>query len=261
MLRRYPKVVIKSEMLIRLAVVLLTGYLCTGFVFRGRLAPKLLKISSIQGDDAFGFDIEAIKGVKSGLIGRYSNKVQADEDHALGKMTGAQGGHEFVTACITEHTSLENFLVATYYYGEDKTAVFRHRLYELCSMNEHPCLALTSCRMRLYRPTLEHTKELNNTQYLAIRNKVAPELGNFEYLQGCDVVWKREEDAYEGNLIEGECVICSQQDPMRVVKVRDDLRLTADELWINDRVYTIDGKMIIGNVAGVPYKLKKVGEC
>ena len=45
--------------------------------------------------------------MKEYLVGRYSNKLQADEDHAKGKLTGAQGGHEFVTASIAEHPTVD----------------------------------------------------------------------------------------------------------------------------------------------------------
>lgn len=236
----------------------LTAYLCSALVIRGPTERSLVTRLGVKTTGGPGSEADLKEGVKRALTGRYSNKAQADQDHALGKMTGAQGGHEFVTARISEHTSLENVLIATYYYGEDETAVFRHRLYELCSMDDPSLLKSPCCRMKLYRPTLGYDDELKNTQYVAIQNKEAPIIDNFEYLQGCDVVWKSNEDVYEGSLVEGECVICSQQDPTRIVKVRDDLRLTRDELWINDRVYTTDGTMIIGNVEGIPYKLKRV---
>jgi hypothetical protein len=206
---------------------------------------------------AGGGGVAAVKGY---LVGKYSNKLQAEKDHAAGKMTGAQGGHEFVTASLAEHSLLEDVVIATYYYGEDISAVFRYRLYELCALDTSE----DSCRMKLYRPTLDHDEELKKTQY---STRTAPTMENFEYLQGCDVIWKKKvasstDDGvfFEGTLEAGECVICSQQDPSRIVKVRDDLKLSAKELWINDRVYTTDGTMIIGNVEGVPYKLLRQQE-
>ena len=198
--------------------------------------------------------------VKEYLVGRYSNKLQADEDHAKGKLTGAQGGHEFVTASIAEHSLLEDVVIATYCYGDDLSSVFRYRLYKLCDIADP---AAGSCRMKLYRPTVGYDEELKRTQYSTTMTTTAPDIEDFEYLRGCDVIWKktREEKGgahvFEGTLEAGECVICSQQDPTRIVKVRDDLRLSETELWINDRVYTTDGIMIIGNVEGVPYKLKR----
>lgn len=65
---------------------------------------------------------------------------------------------------------------------------------------------------------------------------------NFEYLQGCEVIWKKKLASST------ECAD------------RDDLKLNAKELWINDRVYATDGTMIIGNVEGVPYKLLRQQE-
>ena len=186
------------------------------------------------------------------LTGNFSNKEQAAEDAAKGKLTGLEGGHEYVTACIQRHPSLPDILVASYYYGNDMTSVFRYRLYEVCGEN--------GLLMKLYRPTIEHNEALKLVKYAP---RSAPRLEDFEYLDGCDVVWKQigqenGQPVYEGNLSQGKCTICSQQDPTRKVTIKDDLRLSVTELWINDRVYSTTGAMIIGNRDGVPYKLKRI---
>ena len=186
------------------------------------------------------------------LTGVFSNEEQAAKDASLGKLTGLEGGHEFVTACIKRHPTIEEMLVATYFYGNDKSSVFRYRLYEICGDDW--------LEMKLYRPTLEHDEALKMVNYAPIE---APRLEDFEYLAGCDVVWEQTgkengQPVYEGSLGQGECTICSQVDPTRMVTVKDNLRVSATELWINDRVYTTAGAMIIGNSEGVPYKLKKI---
>ena len=195
--------------------------------------------------------------VKSLLTGTFSNMEQADEDHSQGKFTGAEGGHEFVTASISHHPTLQNVLVATYFYGEDRESVFRYRLYELTAAAATETIA--GCKMKLYRPTLLHDAELKVVKYMS---EEPPALESFEYLGGCDVVWAERHDdnevMYDGTLEEGECVICSQQDPSCIVKVKDNLRLSERELWINDRVYATNGRMIIGNTEGVPYKLRRI---
>ena len=49
------------------------------------------------------------------------------------------------------------------------------------------------------------------------------------------------------------------RDPIKQILVRDDLRITKKELWINDRVFSYPEMMLlIGNTEGIPYKLKKV---
>ena len=217
-------------------------YACAASGFLSRRSQSLVSKSLLT---ATGRVIEL-------LAGNFSNKEQAAEDAAQGKLTGLEGGHEFVTACIQKHPSLPDVLVASYYYGTDKTSVFRYRLYEICGEE--------NLRMKLYRPTIEHDVALKSVNYAP---SCAPRLEDFEYLDGCDVVWEQKGDenglpVYEGTLGEGECTICSQQDPTRMVTVRDNLRVTATELWINDRVYTTTGVLIIGNRDGVPYKLKKI---
>lgn len=115
-------------------------------------------------------------------------------------------------------------------------------------------------------------------------------LGDFEHLQGCDVRWAPTDPSahattpaarspwdvlgafgalqallpgpplprprpvsYRGVLVAGSCRVCSQADPTVQLEVRDDLGLYADRLEINDRVYTLDGLLVIGNSEGVPY--------
>lgn len=51
--------------------------------------------------------------------------------------------------------------------------------------------------------------------------------------------------------------MCSLNDPEIELTIKDDLKLWKNELWINDRVFTAEGKQIIGNKDGIPYKMKK----
>ena len=93
------------------------------------------------------------------LTGNFSNKEQATADAAEGKLTGIEGGHEFVIAFIQKHPSIPDILVASYYYGNDMSSAFRYRLYEV---GENKLL------MKLYRPTIEHNEALQLVNYAPI---------------------------------------------------------------------------------------------
>jgi hypothetical protein len=58
----------------------------------------------------------------------------------------------------------------------------------------------------------------------------------------------------------GECKLCSLTDPNLELVIKDELKLWKNELWINDRVFTLDGKQLIGNKDGIPYKMRKQKE-
>lgn len=42
------------------------------------------------------------------------------------------------------------------------------------------------------------------------------------------------------------------------ILIKDDLRVWADRLWVNDRGFDREGKFVYGNQRGVPYKLRRV---
>jgi hypothetical protein len=115
--------------------------------------------------------------------------------------------------------------------------------------------------MKLYRPLLPVEQKLKEVNY-DIGIYLPDVETEFEYLTGCDIVWKKRllSTHYLGTLINGSCELCSLATPGLKLTVKDELRLWPDSLWIRDRVYTASGKQIIGNVDGVPYMLAKVTE-
>ena len=195
-----------------------------------------------------------------------------------------------MTAQIIQHPNMamHNALIAQYYLGSDQSRTFRLRCYEFCESSDD-----TTVRMRLYRPLAATEKlmrsvkyELSHPSVLALpsfslqfegelRNLKAQELllRDFEYLNGCDVIWNLKQlnipfisrplpgpfpRYYRGILAEGSCKVCSQQDPNVQLVAYDDLKLSVKQLDINDRVYTLDGKLLIGSVSGEPYKMVRI---
>ena len=191
------------------------------------------------------------------LIGRYNNDRQASASAALGKRTAREGGHEYVTATIMKHPLLANVLIAHYFFDNDTSKTFRFRYYEF---ELSPNLEIV---MKLYRPFLNADKILKGLNYDV--DKYLPDIiTECECIEGCDVVWEKtawnfmRSQYYNGKLVNGSCKICSQQDPNLELLVKDNLQLWSNELWIADKVYTMDGKQIIGNSQGIPYKMNKM---
>lgn len=112
--------------------------------------------------------------------------------------------------------------------------------------------------MKLYRPLLETENILKSFSYDLPEDYLPDIYRDFEYLNGCDIIWEKKSDCYYGRLINDECKLCSLTNPDLELVIKDELKLWKNELWINDRVYTTTGKQIIGNKDGIPYKMKKL---
>ena len=195
---------------------------------------------------------------QSWLIGSFDNEQQALEGAAQGKVTASAGGHEYVCASITSHPFRPDLLIAQYYFDNDTSKTFRFRYYEFPTKESCPWWQRGKVKMRLHRPLLTTEIKLkaisyNITSYLPILES------EFEYLQGCDVIWQKFpwQHSYQGKLENEVCTICSLRDPTIELFVKDDLKLWVNELWLNDRVYDKQGNQLIGNSEGIPYKMKK----
>jgi hypothetical protein len=42
-----------------------------------------------------------------------------------------------------------------------------------------------------------------------------------------------------------------------MITIRDELYVGRNTLWVNDRVYSSDGTLLIGNIDNIPYKFDK----
>jgi len=75
-------------------------------------------------------------------------------------------------------------------------------------------------------------------------------------MPGCDVHWRREGDAFIGSMKAGACRIPSRASG-KTITVMDDLKLTANEIWISDRATDDSGAIVFGHPKGVPHKLTR----
>jgi hypothetical protein len=183
------------------------------------------------------------------LTGRFDNIVQAKAALIANTPTAASGGHEHVTLETQRHFKHENILVAAYRFGYDPMRTFRFRYYEF----------IEPCYMKIYRPSSKALQQLVQYQYNT--EIFFPEFNDMEYMTGCDIKWTTTslpKEGYCGELVAKETIITSASDPTVKLKVVDSLFVTSEEIQINDKVYTLDGKQIIGNIYGIPYILCRV---
>lgn len=192
--------------------------------------------------------------VRNWITGLYDNRKQSAAGAAKGKFTAQDGGHEYVSARIAPHPVIGNIVIASYYFDNDISKTFRYRFYEFVKDDINGSKDII---MKLYRPLLATEERLKSMSY-KVTDKDLPNIStDFEYLQGCDVEWKKNLSCYKGTLVNGECKLCSLTNPDVELVIKDELKLWKNALWINDRVYTAAGKQIIGNKDGIPYKMEK----
>jgi len=73
---------------------------------------------------------------------------------------------------------------------------------------------------------------------------------------GCTVFWQRRANQFVGSMDQGGCRIVSERSGMTLL-IEDDLLLTENEIWIQDRATDEAGNHVFGNKAGVAHKLLK----
>lgn len=196
------------------------------------------------------------------LRGNFDNIVQAEIDSKNGLLSPKDGGHEHVTATLTEYPYIDikydAMTLASFQFGYDPSKNFRYRLY---GFREHRDGGKSGVRMTLFRPYSHIEEKLKEIAYN--RSVYIPSYPqDFEEMTGCDVIWyprgiiaklcvraqkflpsfvTKRLIWYQGDLINGLCEICSAKNPNIQLIVKDDLRLREDFLWINGSSSTADG--------------------
>ncbi len=74
---------------------------------------------------------------------------------------------------------------------------------------------------------------------------------------GCEVYWKYTGEYFHGYMKDKSCRVISRRSGKEIF-ITDDLKLTADEIWIRDEAFFADGTRVFGNKAGVHHKNRKV---
>jgi hypothetical protein len=147
-------------------------------------------------------------------------------------------------AAIGEHT----FFVQQYLDGDPQN-VYRQRLYRFDLDQDEQAI-----RLKIF--SFKDEAKYRNAH---LRPAMFGELAMVELIErpGCEVFWKYDTDHFKGYMKERACSFVSKRSGKRIYVI-DDLRLTADEIWIRDEAFDEDGGRVFGNEAGVHHKNRKV---
>ena len=252
-------------------LLLLLAVLAHGFPQRqrpvARERPGLAKLGSLP-TDATGEGTERLERFHEIFQGKFDNRAQAIGDQEAGRGWDGPDGHEHITCelrTVDACAGLESdtMIVATYgYVRETGPEVFRYRWYTVAAEKGRD--GDVTLRMRVHRLQPWAEAVMARAGYGISPPALAEEGGGrvaWEYLPACDVLWTRAllddggED-FRGELAAGECLVPSQRDPTRMLRVTDDLRVSAGRLHINDQVQDAEsGQVLYGK--NDPYILQR----
>jgi len=144
----------------------------------------------------------------------------------------------------------DNVFFVQQYMDGDPSNVYRHRLYSLTEDKQENAIRLTIYSYK------DEPKYLNAHLNPAILKALSKD----ELIErpGCEVFWKLNNEGYfDGYMKERACSFVSQRSGKKIY-ITDTLRLTEDEIWIQDEAFDEQGNRIFGNLAGIPHKNRKV---
>jgi len=142
-----------------------------------------------------------------------------------------------------------NVFYVEQYSDGDPTQIYRQRIYSFNVSQEEQAIVLT-----IYAPPDTAALVGTHKDKSKLRGLKVEDLKSYP---GCEVYWKRDGDAFIGYTKPDACQVVSSRSG-RTLVIADDLRLTKDEIWIQDRAEDTEGNYIYGHKGGVPHKLKKV---
>ena len=181
--------------------------------------------------------------------GRYDNQEQVYFERELN--VPQEDRHQRVHH-IFFPADLDGFPGKTFYIQQyqhdDPGDIYRQRIYAF-----EPDYGEGAIRLTIYTPK---EPEALVDAHLSPSKLKGLSLNDVIARPGCEVFWKREAAQFVGYMKEDACSFVSPRSGERIT-INDDLHLSRDEIWINDRATGEDGARAFGNRAGVPYKNRK----
>jgi hypothetical protein len=179
--------------------------------------------------------------------GEFDNYAQAWEE----KERKVEYPHEHIHS-IFHRVNLpaigQNVFYVKQYTDGDPSKIYRQRLYNF-TLDERE----QAIRLDIY----SFPEEKAATDAHLDQSKLASlTLDKLRATPGCEVYWKRNGEAFDGYM-KPTCRVSSQRLGKTIV-ITDDLKLTHNEIWINDQAKDEAGNYVFGNKSGTHHKLQRV---
>ena len=137
------------------------------------------------------------------------------------------------------------------YMDNDPSNVYRQRIYSF-----HPNAEEDAIQLDIYSfKTPEEEKQYVDA-HLEPESLKELKAEDLRTMPGCEVFWKKKEEAFVGYMKEKACNFMSRRSGKRIF-ITDSLKLTQDEIWIRDEAHDEDGNYVFGHKGGIHHKLRR----
>jgi len=217
-------------------------------------------------DDA---PLELLDSFRERFQGHFDNEAQVRANDAAGLAPRQGGGHEHIH-CVLREVSLakqsshgsanQAHVLASYYFNGQPEAIFRERLYALetlpCDEQFGRCVRMSIYKLRV--STTERLRAEGGVGSADVSFFSAEDVADSLRVRDADVFWRRIGDRFEGHMRTESIDVVSERSG-QLLRVRDDVALWDNSLWVNDRGSDVEtGEYVYGNIHGVPYKMQRV---
>lgn len=179
--------------------------------------------------------------------GEFDNNQQV----VSGRESKSANPHEWIHSHFVRVTqpALGNvvFYVEQYQNG-NPSDIYRQRLYTFT-----PDAASKSIVLRIYTFPDEANVRGAHRDPTKLNGLT---LDKLKATPGCEVYWRLTDSIFTGSMRPQACRVVSRATG-KPIFISDDLKLTADEIWISDRAVDEAGARVFGHLDGVPHKLRR----
>lgn len=179
--------------------------------------------------------------------GEFNNYQQVWQE----KQDKAEHPHEHIHS-IFARVNLPSFGKHVFYVKQymdaDPSKIYRQRLYTF-----RPNLEEKAIQLDIYSFPVD-SLYIDGHRYPEKLAKLKP--SDMRNIPGCAVYWIKQQDHYIGYMKDKACFFPSRRTGKNIY-ITDSLKLTKDEIWINDQARDEEGNYVFGNKANIPHKLKK----
>ena len=185
--------------------------------------------------------------------GRFDNYWQARTDEAEEVEEPHDRIHSIFAPMDLPQVGEHVFYVQQYSDG-DPDRIYRQRLYTFAVNDEEKAIELVI--YALPDASAARDAHLDPSKLAGLKR------WDLQSYPGCEVYWQSKGDHFVGFTKPGACRVESRRSG-RTLLISDDLYLSADEIWIQDRAVDSEGNWVYGHKGGIPHKLRRVSffEC
>jgi hypothetical protein len=180
----------------------------------------------------------------------WQQKIDTEDPKITTKITPHDHLHHIFSPIVAPGIG-ENLFYVQQSRGDDLYKVFRQRIYRFTSDTAEGAIRLDIFTLNDEKRFVEAHRQP------AMFAKLT--LADLKPMAGCEVFWRfnAKEQAFGASMPADRCNFVSSRSGKRIF-VNDTLRLTEQELWVNDQAHDDAGQRVFGSPDNIPSRNRKV---